>query len=115
MKTVIIEVKSPEESFAEMRQSLKSGKPDTCARISFVSFELLWKVLTLNRWNVVQAMTGAGPLGIRELARKLGRDVSAVHADCAALVKAGVIDRTTQGKYLFPYDAVHVDFMLKAA
>jgi hypothetical protein len=41
--------------------------------------------------------------------------VRAVHADCTALAAAGVIDRTAEGKYLFPYDAVHVDFMLKAA
>jgi hypothetical protein len=33
-----------------------------------------------------------------------------------ALITAGIIDRTDDGKILFPYDAVHVDFMLwKAA
>jgi predicted transcriptional regulator len=115
MKTVILEVKSAEESFADMRRALKSGKPDKHARISFVSFELLWKVLTPNRWRVVQALTGAGPVGVRELARRVGRDVRGVHSDCAALATSGVIDRTDEGKYLFPYDAVHVDFMLKAA
>jgi hypothetical protein len=33
-----------------------------------------------------------------------------------ALITVGIIDRTDDGKILFPYDAVHVDFMLwKAA
>jgi predicted transcriptional regulator len=115
MKTVIIEVKPPDQSFAEMRQAAKSGKPDKHARISFVSFELLWKMLTPNRWGLVEALTGAGPLGVRELARRVKRDVSAVHADAQALAQCGLIDKTDEGKLSFPYSAVHVDFMLKAA
>jgi hypothetical protein len=38
-----------------------------------------------------------------------------VHADAQALAKAGVIDKNADGKLSFPYDAVHADFMLKAA
>jgi hypothetical protein len=38
-----------------------------------------------------------------------------VHGDVHALLEAGVIDRTGEGLVVFPYDAVHVDFMLKAA
>jgi hypothetical protein len=37
-----------------------------------------------------------------------------VHGDITALIKAGVIDRTAAGVE-FPYEAVHVDFFLKAA
>jgi predicted transcriptional regulator len=60
-------------------------------------------------------MTGQGPLTIREIARRVDRDVKAVHGDVHALLEAGVIDRTDEGLVVFPYDAVHVDFMLKAA
>lgn len=35
--------------------------------------------------------------------------------DATALLRAGIIDKTVQGKLSFPYDAVHVDFVLKAA
>jgi len=41
--------------------------------------------------------------------------MKAVHGDVQALIKAGVIHREGRG-IVFPYDAVHVDFMLiKAA
>ncbi|MDR2878197.1 MAG: DNA-binding protein [Chromatiales bacterium] len=115
MKTVVIEVKSADESFADMQQALKSDKPDGCAHISFVSFELLWRVLTPNRWQLLQALTGAGPIGVRELAWRVGRDVRAVHADAQALASCGLVDKFADGKLHFPYDAVHVDFMLTAA
>jgi predicted transcriptional regulator len=53
-------------------------------------------------------------MSIREAARRVGRDVKAVHGDVQALIQAGVLDRTDAG-IVFPYDAVHVDFVLKAA
>ena len=49
------------------------------------------------------------------LSQIVERDVKAVHGDVHALLEAGVIDRTEVGLVVFPYDAVHVDFMLKAA
>lgn len=80
--------------------------------ISFASADLLWQTLTRKRWELVQAMTGAGPMAIREAARRVGRDVKAVHSDVQALLLAGIIERTKEGRILFPYEAVHVDFML---
>jgi phosphomannomutase len=59
-------------------------------------------------------MTGAGPLALREIARRVGRDVRGVHTDVHALLVAGLIERDESG-FCFPYDAVHVDFMLKVA
>ena len=60
-------------------------------------------------------MGGAGPVTIREAARHVGRDVKAVHGDVQALLACGVLEKTTDGKIEFPYDAVHVCFLLKAA
>jgi predicted transcriptional regulator len=62
----------------------------------------------------LQAMTGQAEFPIRAVARRVGRDVKAVHGDVTALIQAGVIDRTAQG-VIFPYDTVHVDFTLTAA
>lgn len=55
-------------------------------------------------------MTGAGPLALREIARRVGRDVKAVHADAQALLNAGLIQRSDDG-FLFRYDSVHADFL----
>jgi len=57
-------------------------------------------------------MTGQGDMSIREVARRVARDVKAVHGDVHALINAGVLDRTDHG-VVFPYDAVHVDFVLR--
>ena len=57
---------------------------------------------------------GAGPVGVRELARRMNRDVKNVHTDVQAMAEAGVIDRADDGKVVFPYDAVHVDFTITA-
>jgi predicted transcriptional regulator len=52
---------------------------------------------------------------IREIARRVDRDVKAVHGDVQALLVAGVLDRADSGRVIFPYDAVHVDFTLSKA
>ena len=85
------------------------------AHISFSSAALLWKVLGPKRWDLLKAMTGKGPMTVRGLARAVDRDVKAVHGDIGALLAAGVIERTPDKRIVFPYDAVHVDFMLRAA
>jgi predicted transcriptional regulator len=113
MKTVTLEVATTEDVKARTIAALK-GKAQP-ARISFASPELLWKVLTAKRWEVLKAMAGEGPLSVRETARRVGRDVKAVHGDVHALLDAGILDRTSEGKIVFPFDAVRVAFTLKAA
>jgi predicted transcriptional regulator len=83
--------------------------------ISFDSPEALWRVLTPRRWEIVKALAGQGPVGVRALARQLGRDVKGVHTDTQALVQCGVLDKSDNGKVAFPYDAVHVDFTISRA
>jgi predicted transcriptional regulator len=85
------------------------------AFIGFATAELLWKVITPKRWDVLRAMTGAGPLAIREVARRVKRDVKSVHGDVQALLAAGILDRTADGRIVFPFDEIHVDFILRAA
>jgi len=73
-----------------------------------------FKVLSGNRWDLIKVMTGAGPISIREAARRLGRDVKAVHGDVHTLLNVGILQTTDKGQIEFPFDAVHVDFMLEA-
>ncbi|HUB97357.1 MAG TPA: transcriptional regulator [Stellaceae bacterium] len=113
MTTVTIGVASAKETKARLRRAFR-GK-EQGAFISFASAELLWKVLSPKRWAVLRAMAGAGPVAIREVARRVDRDVKAVHGDVHALLNAGVLDRAEGGKIIFPYDAVHVDFVMRAA
>ena len=115
MKTVTLDVRPPAEAMADFAQAWKTGKAQSSARISFAAPELLWKVLTAKRWELLKALCGAGPVSIREAARRIGRDVKAVHADVTALLEAGVLDRIADGRIVFPFDAVKVEFLLSAA
>ena len=115
MKMVVLDVRPPNEAITEIANALKSGKAQKHARISFATPELLWKVLTAKRWELLKALCGAGPVTMREAARRVGRDVKAVHTDATALLLAGVLDRTPEGRIEFPYEAVKVEFMLQAA
>jgi predicted transcriptional regulator len=115
MKTVILDVRTPSESMGDFLDSWKTGKPQGSARISFATPELLWQVLTAKRWQLLKALCGAGPVSIREAARRVHRDVKAVHGDVTALLNAGVLDRAEGGGIVFPFDAVKVEFLLKAA
>ncbi len=115
MKTVTLDVRSPAEAMADFTQAWNTGKPQRSARISFATPELLWKVLTEKRWELLKALCGAGPVSIREAARRVGRDVKAVHGDVTALLNAGVLNRTDDGLIVFPFEAVKVEFLLQAA
>lgn len=115
MKTVILDVRNPKEAMQDFTQTWKSGKAAKTARISFTSPELLWKVLTAKRWELLKCLCGAGPVSIREAARRAGRDVKAVHGDVTALLNAGVLERSDDGLIVFPYEAVKVEFLLEAA
>lgn len=94
---------------------METGRTDPEVRISFATPELLWEVLTAKRWELLKVLCGAGPVSIREAARRVGRDVKAVHGDITALRKAGVVNRTAEGRIEFPYEAVKVEFLLNAA
>lgn len=115
MKTLTLDVRTPAESMAHFARAWKTGKPEKSARISFATPELLWRVLTPKRWELLKALCGAGPISIRESARRVGRDVKAVHGDVTALLNVGVVDRTDDGRIVFPFEAVKVEFLLHAA
>ena len=115
VKTVTLDIRAPSEAMADFVRVWKTGKAEKSARISFATPELLWKVLTAKRWELLKAMCGAGPISIREAARRVERDVKAVHSDITALLKAGVLDRVEDGRVLFPFEAVKVEFLLHAA
>ena len=113
MTTVTLGVSSLEDTRRRTAAALRGEAVGDF--IGFASVDLLWRVLTTKRWDILKAMTGQGELTIREVARRVGRDVKAVHGDVTALLSSGVLDRTQNGRVIFPYDAVHVDFTLTHA
>lgn len=113
MTTVTLDVASRAAVTRRAVAAFKGTRHGT--RISFATPELLWRVLTERRWELLKTMAGAGAMSLREVARRVDRDVKQVHGDAHALIEAGVLSKTGDGKIEFPYEAVRVEFELKAA
>ena len=79
MNAVTLEVRSPNDAMAGFVNAWKAGKAVKPARIAFASPELLWQVPTAKRWELLKVLCGIGPVSIREAARRVGRDVKALH------------------------------------
>ena len=115
MNTVVLEVRGLTDTLADVTRAMKTARAERDARIGFATPELLWQALTAKRWELLKALCGAGPVSIREPARRVGRDVKTVHGDVTALLDAGVLTRVADGRIEFPYDAAKVEFVLHAA
>jgi len=113
MKTVTLQVATLEEVKRRAQDAFKGKKQG--ARISFTTPELLFRLMTAKRWELIRSMVGAGPLTIRGVARRVDRDVKAVHSDVHALLDCGILQKTSRGLIVFPFDAIRVDVMLRAA
>jgi len=109
MKTVTLQVAKLDDVRRRARNAFKGNKQGS--RISFETPELLFRLLTAKRWQLIRALAGAGPVTIREAARR----VKAVHGDVHTLLNAGILQKTTDGLVIFPFDAIRVDLMLRAA
>lgn len=113
MKTVTLGIANRGTVNRRAVEAFKGRKQGS--RISFATPELLFKLLTAKRWELIRAMAGAGPMSIREAARRVNRDVKAVHGDIKTLLGGGILRKTEDGHVEFPFDAIHVDVVLHAA
>jgi predicted transcriptional regulator len=109
--TLLIEV-TPLDELDTGTRPMKPADGVAVPRLCFPSYALLHKILAPNRLAVIQALTGIGPVSIRELSRRLGRDFKGVHTDVAALLDAGLLYKTEDGRIVFPFDAIRFDFTL---
>lgn len=98
----------------ESGRKLDAGIESRDSLRAFATQELLWKKLTPKRLEILNAMVGAGPISIRELARRVARDVKAVHGDVHVLLQAKVIVRTDGGQIELPFDEVRLEVAMKS-
>jgi predicted transcriptional regulator len=71
--------------------------------------------LTSRRWAMLDALMGEGEVPVRELARRLKRDVKRVHEDATELVNLGLVERTPAGRLICPYADIHMDMHMRRA
>lgn len=84
-------------------------------RLNFETPEAFFGSLTARRWALVHTLQGAGEISVRELARRVGRDVKRVHEDVTVLAELGLLDRTERGGVVCPFTDIHVDMHLREA
>jgi len=101
----------------ELRAAAKraSARSYQGERLNFETAESFFGKLTERRWALVHALQGQGAMSVRELARRVGRDVRRVHDDVEVLAELGLVERTETGGVECPFDTVHVDMRLTAA
>jgi len=115
MKTVIFEVSSEEEVKARFIRVWETGIPETAAHYSFVTPELMSKMLTEKRIHLLETLCGAGPLSADEVAQRAGQDVGMVRGELDAMLVGGLIDKAKNGKVVFPFDEFKVNYLSHAA
>jgi predicted transcriptional regulator len=85
------------------------------ALLAFESMEALLKVLTPNRWALLRRLRSTGPSSVRALAGSLGRDYRGVHADVAALLDVGLIEKRMDGKVVVPWSRITAEMTIEMA
>ncbi len=83
--------------------------------LNFESATAFFGHLTERRWALLHALQGQGELAVRELARRVGRDMKRVHEDVQTLAQLGLVERTERGGVVCPFTAVHIDMEIRAA
>ncbi|MEO8884188.1 MAG: transcriptional regulator [Devosia sp.] len=113
--TLVMRVSTLEQSLDNFERVWETGIAEPHALLTFVSYELMHKILAPNRMEIIRAMLSAGPLSIREIARRVGRDFKGVHTDVSSMRSSGLLYHTEDGKVVFPYDNIHVEYDISAA
>jgi predicted transcriptional regulator len=98
MKTVTLQVAKLEEVKRRAQDAFRGKKQGV--RISFTTPEMLFRLLTAKRWELIRSMVGAGPLAIREVARRvaMSRPCTVMCTHCSMLA----FTKTDGGLIVFP-------------
>lgn len=118
MNTLNVRIQSVSAQKSALLAALKSTDlvqtaPATPS-LNFTSYDDMHRILAPARLKIVKTLAGQGVLSIREVARRVDRDIQAVHRDVQTLISAGVIEHDDKG-VAFPYDRIHFDFDVSVA
>ena len=80
--------------------------------LTVADLPLRLKTLSPARWTLLEALRGAGPLSIYELARRLGRNYKNVHTDVTQLAALGLIERGSDNRVLVPWNLLRAEWTL---
>lgn len=119
MKRIEISVISPkdeQQALLEWAARVDAGAemPETKSQLSFSSYGQLHAILTGKRMSLLEYVAQHEGLGIRQLARQLGRDYRNVYDDVRMLAELGLIEKRGSGLFA-PYDDISIHKTLRRA
>lgn len=117
MSILMVNVLPAEQAINRLKADLSKALSgvDMGSVLTFPDIETMtYVLLNTNRMALIREMTGAEPMSIRELSRRVSRDFKAVHTDVQALLNAGVLEKKGT-KIVFPYDEIHFEFVFGKA
>lgn len=91
--------------FADAWRRAERGETFRERHLAFESWEMLARILTAKRMELLRYVHRRPVPSVRALAKALGRDYSNVHADVQALTAAGLLD-AEEGALRADYDAI---------
>lgn len=118
MRTASIVIRKPQASLASLRAGFRAAWKTGAYQGEHFEFEspaALFRTITPKRWELIEVLQMSGPLGVRALARELGRDVKRVHEDAHKLVEIGLVEKDVAGKLSVPFAEIRADFVLRSA
>lgn len=96
VKNIIIEVKSIEETLNEAKEVMEKLKKGQLVKkkesVSFNNVDVMRKVLTNKRLELIKAIKKYKPKSIYELAKIVNRDSKSVNVDLKILNNLGMVD-----------------------
>ncbi len=117
MRTLHVRIESIAEfeatAVAAMKDVMAGRRRPLVDAVSFSSYDDMHALLSPSRLAIIRALAKQGPVSIREVARRVGRDVQAVHRDVTRLINAGIVERTDDG-VRFDYDEIDFAFKVSA-
>jgi phosphomannomutase len=110
--TLTFGIQTFEEGLDDLEAAWNGEYDGPVERYDYPSYEAFHKGLSPNRMSILRAMMGQGPLSIREIARRVGRDFKGVHSDVTSMFTAGLLYKSEDGRMVFPFDSIRVDFTI---
>lgn len=120
MRAVRIEVKGVEAALSQFKAAWHGAARGEPAKrpqevIGFADLDTLQRILTSARWALIRVLQVEGPMGVRELARRLERDVKNVHTDLRKLKEVGLVEDAPDGGVWVPFDEIKTEFVVRRA
>ena len=118
MRTATIRIRNSANAIDDLRSGFLTAWNSGNYSGEYFDFEspaALFRFLTPKRWELIECLQKSGPLGVRALARMLGRDVKRVHEDVKTIESYGLVERTEDNKLSIPFGEIRADFVMRSA